>query len=98
MLLIVVKDEFIFNCQCRKLSDTTVKNYEKQIGYLLNFLQQEKSIEEIEDVQPQHIKQFLLKMKQSGRKVSYMNDLLICLRKMALTNGISDEHFYRRWR
>ena len=33
MLLSVIRDEFIFNCQCRKLSERTVKNYGKQIDY-----------------------------------------------------------------
>jgi integrase/recombinase XerD len=76
MLLSVIRDEFVFNCQCRRLSDKTIKNYSKQIDYLLNFLKQEKDVEEIEDVQTQYIKQFLLNMKKSGRKVNYLNDLL----------------------
>ena len=76
MLLTVVRDEFVFNCQYRKLSDKTISNYAKQIGYLLNFLEEEKSVTEIEDVQTPYIKQFLVKMKQSGRKTNYLNDLL----------------------
>ena len=76
MLLTVVRDEFVFNCQYRKLSDKTVSNYAKQIGYLLNFLEQEKSVVNIEDVQTPYIKQFLVNMKQSGRKTNYLNDLL----------------------
>ena len=43
MLLTVVRDEFTFHCQCRKLSPKTIRNYEKQIDYLLRFLQ-EKNI------------------------------------------------------
>jgi len=76
MLLTVVRDEFLFNCQCRKLSDKTVKNYANQIGYLFNFLKQEVNVVDVEKVQPQHIKQFLANMRQSGRKVNYLNDLL----------------------
>lgn len=60
MLLSVIKDEFIFNCQCRKLSDATIRNYSNQIGYLLNFLREEKDVEEIEEVQTPYIKQFLM--------------------------------------
>ena len=59
MLLTVVRDEFAFHCQCRKLSPKTIRNYEKQIDYLLRFLQ-EKNITHIEDVETHHIKQFLL--------------------------------------
>jgi len=76
MLLTTVKNEYIFNCQCRKLAEKTIKNYSKQIDYLLDFLKKEKEITEIEKVTPQYIKEFLMKMKQSGRKVSYFNDLL----------------------
>ena len=42
MLLTDVRDEFSFHCQCRKLAPRTIKNYTKQIDYLLRFLQQEK--------------------------------------------------------
>jgi len=76
MLLTTICDEFIFNCQCRKLSDKTIKNYSRQIGYLFKFLEDEKDVTEIEDVTPQYIKQFLMKMRQNGRKVNYFNDLL----------------------
>lgn len=76
MLLTAVRDEFIFHCECRKLSPKTIKNYGKQIDYLLNFLETEKSIRHIEDVEPKHIKVFLLSMSKAGRKANYVNDLL----------------------
>ena len=76
MLLTSVRDEFIFHCQCRKLSPKTIKNYTKQIDYLLRFLQQEKGITHIEDVNPQFIKQFLFTMTRAGRTINYVNDLL----------------------
>ena len=44
MLLSAVRDEFAFHCECRKLSPRTVKNYTKQIDYLLRFLETEKSV------------------------------------------------------
>lgn len=34
MQLEAIKQEFLFHCKYRKLSPKTVKNYEKQIGYL----------------------------------------------------------------
>jgi len=76
VLLKTVKEEFVFDCQCRKLSDRTIKNYSKQIDYLFNFLRDEKGIVDIEDVKPQFIKQFLMAMKAKGRTVNYFNDLL----------------------
>lgn len=76
MLLTAVRDEFIFHCECRKLSPKTIKNYGKQINYLLNFLETEKSVRHIEDVEQKHIKAFLLNMSKAGRTANYVNDLL----------------------
>ena len=75
MLLAAIKDEFIFDCQCRKLSPKTINNYSKQLDYLLRFLE-EKTVKHIEDTEPRHIKEFLLAMSKSGRKPNYVNDLL----------------------
>ena len=77
MLLTTIRDEFVFNCQCRKLSERTTKNYQKQITYLLTFLEQDKGVTEIEGVKPQFIKEFLMKMQQKGRTVNYFNDLSV---------------------
>ena len=76
MLLTSIRDEFSFHCQYRKLSPRTIKNYTRQIDYLLRFLQQEKDITHIEDVETRHIKEYLLKMSKAGRTVNYVNDLL----------------------
>jgi len=76
MLLSSVRDEFVFHCQCRKLSPRTIRNYGKQIDYLLRFLQQEHGISSIEDVSPRHIKDFLHSMLKAGRTTNYVNDLL----------------------
>lgn len=76
MLLTAIRDEFSFHCQCRKLSPKTVSNYTKQINYLLCFLEKEKSITHIEDVEPKNISEFLLRMSRAGRKANYVNDLL----------------------
>lgn len=71
MLLSTVKDEFVFHCQSRNLSPKTTKNYRKQIEYLLNYLAAEYQVTHIEDVKPEHIKTFLVKMKVS-HKVNYI--------------------------
>ena len=76
MLLTTVRDEFSFHCQCRKLSPRTIKNYIKQIDYLLRFLKEEKKTIHIEDVKPKDIKEFLLTMSKAGRTANYVNDLL----------------------
>jgi len=76
MLLTTIKDEYVFNCQCRKLSNKTIKNYSRQIGYLLKWLEQEKQITEIKYVTTSLIKEFLMKKRAEGITVNYFNDLL----------------------
>ena len=76
MLLEDVKKEFMFHCQCRKLSERTIINYSHEIGYLLDFLSSEYEITETEEVRTEHIKKFLVKMQKAGRSVNYINDLL----------------------
>ena len=75
MLLNDVREEFVFHCQCRNLSLRTIKNYGKQIDYLIRFLQGE-GIKHIQDVEPKYIKAFLLEMKRTEHTPNYINDLL----------------------
>ena len=75
MLLEDVKKEFVFHCQCRKLSEKTIINYSHEIGYLMDFLAEEYQIADIEEVKPEHIKKFLVKVQRAGRTVNYINDL-----------------------
>ena len=94
MLLTAVRDEFSFHCQCRKLSPRTIKNYTKQIDYLLRFLQEEKKTVHIEDVKPRDIKEFLLNMSKAGRTANYVNDLLKAFKvffRYAFEEGYTDE-------
>ena len=94
MLLTAVRDEFSFHCQCRKLSPRTIKNYTKQIDYLLRFLQEEKKTIHIEDVKPRDIKEFLLNMSKAGRTANYVNDLLKAYKvffRYAFDEGYTDE-------
>ena len=76
MLLSELLEEFVFNCECRRLSSKTTENYRKQIQYLLDFLKKDYKISELEEVTPKHIQKFLLAKMKVGRKPSYVNDLL----------------------
>ena len=76
MLLSDIRDEFVYHCQTRKLSPRTIRNYEKQIDYLLRFLHNEHGISVISDVNPRHVREFLLTMSRAGRSTNYVNDLL----------------------
>jgi integrase/recombinase XerD len=99
MFLSVIRDEFLFQCQCRKLSPRTIKNYSKQIDYLLQFLQDEKRTVHIEDVTPKDIKEFLLKMSKAGRTANYVNDLLKAYKvffKYAFEEGYAEENLTKK--
>ena len=99
MLLCTVRDEFSFHCQCRKLSPRTIKNYTKQIDYLLRFLQQEKKTIHIEDVKPKDIEEFLLTMSKAGRTANYVNDLLKAYKvffRYAFDEGYVDENLTKK--
>ena len=63
--------EFEFDCKIRHLSPKTIENYKKQLRYFERFLANELSITSIEDVKPSHIKSFLSKMDDAGRKLQY---------------------------
>lgn len=76
MLLSAVRDEFIFHCNCRNLSAKTIKNYRKQLDYLIRYLDLEKKVTHIEDVSPAHIKNFLLTMKQTEHTPNYIKLLV----------------------
>lgn len=76
MLLKMLQEEFVMNCQCRNLSPKTITNYKKQVSYLLEFLEREFKVTELDAVAPHQIKQFMIVMQKRGRKPSYINDLL----------------------
>ena len=68
--------EFGFDCKARKLSDKSISNYQKQLLYLLRYLEAEFQVNQVEEVRSFHIKQFLVDMAGKGRKARYINDLL----------------------
>lgn len=85
--------EFEFHCEARELSQKTITNYRRQCQYLLNFLHDVHSIDELEDVQPKHIKEFIVIMSRKGRKPAYLNDLLKafkCMFRYAHEEGYTD--------
>ena len=76
MLLTDAAKEFEFNCQCRKLSDKTIRNYGKLIGYLLDYLKEQHKVLCLEDVRPMYIKAYLMMLQERGAKPQYINDQL----------------------
>ena len=76
MLLTDAAKEFEFNCQCRKLSDKTIRNYGRLIGYLLDYLKEQHKVLCLEDVRPMYIKAYLMMLQERGAKPQYINDQL----------------------
>lgn len=76
MLLKDAAMEFVFDCKVRKLSVRTIDGYQKMIGYLTRFIEDEYGIVELEGVKSVHIKKYLFLMEEKGRKPQYVNDLL----------------------
>lgn len=76
MLLTDAAKEFEFNCQCRKPSDKTIRNYGKLIGYLLDYLKEQHKVLCLEDVRPMYIKAYLMMLQERGAKPQYINDQL----------------------
>ena len=92
MILQDVIDEYLFDCECRKLSPKTIDNYRKQIRYLQEHLA-ENGIIKLEDVKPTQIKQFLAIKQKEGCKANYINDLLKafkCLFKYCFEEGYTN--------
>ena len=77
-----LKQEFIFDCKVRDLAPRTVQNYEKQLNYFVRFLKESQGVEELEDLKPIHIKQFIAMLQEKKNKPSYINDLLKAVKCM----------------
>lgn len=70
-----LRDEFLYDCECRHLAKGSLRNYRAATRFLLEFLEL-KQITELEDVKPHHIRD-LIKEKQDARSTPrYINDLL----------------------
>jgi len=76
MLMKDLAREFEFDCSVRELTERTIGNYTKQIGYFIKFLEREYAIDALEDVQSIHIKSFINAYQKKKCKPSYINDLL----------------------
>lgn len=76
MLLADACTEYVFSCKVRRLSEKTIDNYRKQILYWNRYLDEVCDVQEVEKVQPIHIKNFIILKERDKRKPAYINDLL----------------------
>ncbi|MGG4498524.1 tyrosine-type recombinase/integrase [Brevibacillus reuszeri] len=66
MLLEDIYKEFLFDLEIKNFSIRTIKGYRNNKRAFLNFLQNEFSLMEIEDVTSNHIKAYLYEPKEEG--------------------------------
>jgi len=71
MLLTDCLEEFIYDCECRHLAKGTLRNYRGQCEYLIRYLA-ELGIRHIEDVKPQHLRNFLKQKQDAGCKPTFI--------------------------
>lgn len=68
-------EEFLYECECRHLAKGTLRNYRAQISFLVEYLES-NGINDVEQVKPAHIRNFLRMKQEQGCKPTYVNDLL----------------------
>ena len=75
MCLKELRDEFLYDCECRHLAKGSLRNYRASTRFLLEFLER-KQITELEDVRPRHLRDLLKEKQDAGNTPRYINDLL----------------------
>ena len=91
--------EFLFDCQARNLSPKTVANYRKQFSYFLLFLSRDQKITTLEELQPRHLKAYMITLQQKGNKASYINDLIKPVKRLcsyAVEEGYAEDNIAKR--
>ena len=70
-----LRDEFIYDCECRHLAKGSQRNYRAATRFLVDFLEW-KQITELEEVKPHHIRDLMREKQDAGSTPRYINDLL----------------------
>lgn len=81
--LLYLKDvikEFLYHIDIQNYSKRTQKGYKNNNLAFIKYLHNEFQIDELKDVRTQHIKSYLLYLKQKGRKETYVNSILKSIR------------------
>ena len=72
--------EFILDCQLRRLSPRTVKGYHNNTHNFLIYSEKHYEITEVEEIRTVHIKQYIQYLLNKKLTASYINGILKCLR------------------
>lgn len=68
--------EFLYHIDIQNYSKRTQKGYKNNNLAFIKYLSNEFQIDELEDIRTQHIKSYLMHLKNKGRKESYVNTIL----------------------
>ncbi len=72
--------EFIFDCQLRKLTPKTIKGYTNTPKLLFNYIYTNFGVTDIEEVTAKQIKEYIKELLANGRKPTYTNGVLKILK------------------
>ena len=76
MLLEEALQEYVFDCQLRKLSERTIKSVKNNNKRLFCYLGNNYGLFELEKVKRIHIQAFVNHLSESGHKETYVNSLI----------------------
>jgi integrase/recombinase XerD len=80
LLLADVLKEFLFEIKIRNYTPRTQKGYKNNNALFHNWLNNEYSITELEEVTHLHVKQYITYLQKKGRKPTYINGILKTIR------------------
>lgn len=76
MLLEDAVREYIYEIQCRNYTERTIKGYKNNLLRFTKHLTTEQQVDELEEVRPQHIKEYLNQLKTRELSTVYINTIL----------------------
>ncbi len=76
MLIEMLVQEYLLDCQVRQLAEKTVAQYSKQLRYFTSFIADELGITVLEELKAEHIKKYIRMLQEKGSKPTYINDLI----------------------
>lgn len=82
MLINDALQEFIYDCEIRKISPRTLKSYRNNNLRFFNYVKQEFNIMELEEFSHLHIKKYFRFLIDKGLTESYANGILKCMRAL----------------
>ena len=72
--------EFLLDCQMRKLASGTLKNYRNNLKGFLDYVEEKLDISDVEDIKKLHIQKYLKTKMDVGCKANYVNTILKVIR------------------